>query len=333
MEVNTGQNNLKILRAKVKLRCLQALKEKVFREKENKILTFIPSYELKRIKLKYRVSKDPEDLKKIQKETERVEEEINNLIESYQRAREEFQNICDNFLVHNEKTDIRVISGLYSGMESRRVNIFIDNPETQRRISQVLQEIYEDTTSPPSSTCTTAAPVEEKIEAADKIIIKLLENSNSKSPVELTKRTISKAEEILDELKKIKSSCSIEEDDVIERKLQELDESIEEAIRTSAENKVSSPQNAFDRAIERIPLPVFNGEHHLYFGWKRDHMSLNKYGAPNIQVLALKKSIKSVETREMVSNCNSLEEAFKILDRKYGNSRLIVPGIFLYLIS
>jgi len=156
----------------------------------------------------------------------------------------------------------------------------------------------------------------------------LLENSNSKSPVELTKRTISKAEEILDELKKIKSSCSIEEDDVIERKLQELDESIEEAIRTSAENKVSSPQNAFDRAIERIPLPVFNGEHHLYFGWKRDHMSLNKYGAPNIQVLALKKSIKSVETREMVSNCNSLEEAFKILDRKYGNSRLIVPGIF-----
>jgi len=154
LEVNTGQNNLKILRAKVTLRCLQALKEKVFREKENKILTFIPSYELKRIKLKYRVSKDLEDLKKIQKETERVEEEINNLIESYQRAREEFQTICDNFLVHNEKTDRRVISGLYSGMESRRVNIFIDNPETQRRISQVLQEIYEDTTSPPSSTCT-----------------------------------------------------------------------------------------------------------------------------------------------------------------------------------
>ena len=75
----------------------------MFREKENKVLTFIPSYELKRMKLKYRVSKDPKDLKKIQKETELVEEEINSTIESYQRAREEFQTICDNFLGHNKK--------------------------------------------------------------------------------------------------------------------------------------------------------------------------------------------------------------------------------------
>ena len=328
LEVNTAQRNLKILSSKVEQRRNQASREKLFRENENKILTFIPSYELKRIKLKYRVTKDPDDLMKMQKETKRMEEEINCLIESYQKSREEYQSTCDNLLTHDDMTDRRVISGLYEGIQSRRVNIFIDNPSVQSRISQILQEIYEDTTSPPSSTCTTGAPVEEKIEAADKIIIKLLENSNSKCPVDLTKRTISKAEEILDELKKMKTSGSIEEDDVIERKLQELDESIEEAIRTSAENKVSSPQNAFDRAIERIPLPVFNGEHHLYFGWKRDHMSLNKYGAPNIQVLALKRSIKLAETREMVSNCNSLEEAFKILDRKYGNSRLIVPGIF-----
>ena len=50
----------------------------------------------------------------------------------------------------------------------------------------------------------------------------------------------------------------MEEDGVIEKKLKELEDVIEEAIRTSAENKVSSPQNAFDRAIERIPLPEFN---------------------------------------------------------------------------
>ena len=62
------------------------------------------------------------------------------------------------------------------------------------------------------------------------------------------------AEEIIDKLK----TSSLEEDGVIEKKLKELEEVIEEAIRTSAENKVSSPQNAFDRAIERIPLPEFN---------------------------------------------------------------------------
>ena len=46
---------------------------------------------IKRIKLKYRVTKDPEDLTKIQKEIELVEEETNSLIESCQRAREEFR--------------------------------------------------------------------------------------------------------------------------------------------------------------------------------------------------------------------------------------------------
>ena len=107
-------------------------------------------------------------------------------------------------------------------VEARRTNLFVENPAVQDKISRILEDIYQDTGTPPSSTCTTAL-FEKKMEE-ESILIEIMEKSieDQDYPAELIKRTVSKAEEMLKELKDLKT-VSIEEDELLEKKQLELD--------------------------------------------------------------------------------------------------------------
>ena len=139
-------------------------------------------------------------------------------------------------------------------VEARRTNLFVENPAVQDKISRILEDIYQDTGTPPSSTCTTAL-FEKKMEEASRLIEKMEKSIEDQDyPAELIKRTVSKAEEMLKELKDLKT-VSIEEDELLEKKQLELDEIKEDALKISIQKKSSTPQAAFDRSIERISLP------------------------------------------------------------------------------
>ena len=107
-------------------------------------------------------------------------------------------------------------------VEARRTNLFVENPVVQDKISRTLEDIYQDTGTPPSSTCTTAL-FEKKMEE-ESILIEKMEKSieDQDYPAELIKRTVSMAEKMLKELKDLKT-VSIEEDELLEKKQLELD--------------------------------------------------------------------------------------------------------------
>ena len=80
--------------------------------------------------------------------------------------------------------------------------------------------------------------------------------------------------------------------------------------------------------LERLPLPVFNGNEMHYLRFKQDFQTHVKYDTENERVHALKtKCLKKAEDKKKVANLDTLNECWSCLDEKYGDKNVLITRI------
>ena len=244
-------------------------------------------------------------------------EKVKKFLEEYKKSLQRFRNLSDNMGTPQSRTDCTVKKGKVYGIGQRTAFIFVENPSVEKKVEEFKLSLGLRT---PVESVTLEATITMRmikrcISEAENCI--LVENQSSYR----CKRLANKLERLIDKAMEEISSSDPGESDLIDDA---------EEVLMALQKKISEEEEKRDFAknFQRVSPPKWNGDPKTYHSWLKVQKTLNKNPDENLRVIHLKNSITSSEVLMMLQHVKSMAEAEKILDSRYGDTRIFIPRIF-----
>ena len=172
-------------------------------------------------------------------------------------------------------------------------------------------------------------------------LFRLIENNESSSALsnsqnrldELAQSVMDSISELIKKVEKEQADALVQELEIFKQEYNNIVLKIEEKLTPSTvSNTVVSPapttglQNDLTKQLSRVSIPVFNGDKHLYEGWKAAFTACvdNTSSTPEYKLLQLRQSLTG-EALKVVQGLGHSATAYEVakerLERKFGGKR------------